>query len=706
MIGKTLAHYEILEKIGAGGMGEVYAARDTKLDRRVALKILPASMSCDTDLRARFAREVKAVAALNHPGIVTIYSVEESDGICFFAMEFVAGSGLGSIIPESGLPLERFLDLAIPLVDAVGAAHSGGIVHRDLKPDNVMITQDERVKILDFGLAKHCPTQNSVGSSTTASAPEPELTRDRIVGSTPYMSPEQIEGNAIDPRSDVFSLGIVLYEMITAARPFHANSRAALMASILRDPPIAFPESCSHCPPGLESILLRCLDKDPERRYANALELHADLVGLRESSSSLPGATLTSFTVKEILQRPAVAVLPFVNLGGNEEDEYLVDGIAEDIVTALSSWRWFPVIALNSTRPYRSKDVDVKQVGRELEASYILEGSVRKAGERVRISAHLLNTESGLQLWGDRYDRKLSDIFELQDEISARIVGSVEPELSRAEQQRALRKRPDSLDAWDCCLRAMTHLHQLTKKDTLEARRLLERAIELDPESSHAQSWLAVCHYEMAMSGWSEKPPEDFAESFQAARHAVELDDGNWMAHFMLGMGYLWTRRDYELGTEENHFAVTLNPSAPSAHHGLACLLDFSGRWAEAIPELHTILRLDPRYKYTSVVLSDLALSHLMLRGFNEAREFAEKSVRAFPHYVRAYQRLGSCLGHMDHLEAAAEIRRKLLERQPDFSMAYVESTYPFKNPDDREFFVEGLRKAGFLGAAPSGNPY
>lgn len=399
---------------------------------------------------------------------------------------------------------------------------------------------------------------------------------------------------------------------------------------------------------------------------------------------------------EEMFQRPAVAVLPFSNMSGDAEQEYFVDGITQDIVSALSYWRWFPVIARNSTLPFKQKATDVTEIGRKLGARYLLDGSVRKAGGRVRITAQLIDASSGHQLWSQRYDRDLTDIFEIQDEITSSIVASLEPELQRAEQERAQRKRPQDLGAWDCCHRALTHQWKYTQEHYREAFALVRRAIELDPKSSYARSMLAICLYEWTMAGWSDNPRRDFQEVFDAASEAVALDEADWLGHFMKGMGYMWTQRAYDLGIVENRRAVKLNPSAPSAYHGLACVLSFTGDWNEAIAPLHKLLRLDPQYRFAGSALADLSLAHLMLRDFDEARSFGEKAIQSQPWFVRSYQRLASCLGHMGDTERAADVMARLRQRQPDFSLAYIDATYPFRLAADREFFLEGLRKAGF----------
>ncbi len=695
VIGRTLKHFKVVGSLGKGGMGEVWVAEDLKLHRRVALKILSSEFAADPAWQHRFKREAQAIAALNHPNIVMIYSIEECDGLRFFTMELVDGRTLAELIPDGGLELEEFLAIALPLADAVGSAHGKGVTHRDLKPANVMIDALGRVKVLDFGLAiqaRPAPRPTAVAGAPMTDGPG--MTRDgEVAGTLPYMSPEQIQGERVSTSSDVFSLGVILHEMLAGRRPFSGPSEIALAASILRDEPPPISASRPELSKELDIIVARCLSKAPSARYATASEL---LDALRQVRAQTPQRSdVAPIANDELFARPAVAVLPFANMSGDAEQEYFVDGITQDIVSALSYWRWFPVIARNSTLAYKNKAVDVAEIAQKIGARYLLEGSVRKVGARVRITAQLIDAATTHQIWTRRYDRDLTDIFEVQDEISASIVASLEPELQRAEQQRAMRKRPQDFGAWDCCQRALAHQWKFTPNDYEQAIALARRGIALDPSSSYARSMLAICLFEQTMAGWSADAPQTFRDSFDAASEAVALDDKDWLGYFMKGMGYLWTQRAYDLGMEALRHAVTLNPSAPSAYHGLACLLSFAGHWREAIPPLHKVFRLDPQYRFAASAQADLCLAHLLLREFDKARELGEKAIGVQPSFVRSYQRLACCLGHMGEESQARAVAEQLLHRQPHFSLKYVDATYPFKHTEDRDFFLEGLQRAG-----------
>jgi TolB-like protein/lipopolysaccharide biosynthesis regulator YciM len=408
--------------------------------------------------------------------------------------------------------------------------------------------------------------------------------------------------------------------------------------------------------------------------------------------------------------RPAVAVFPFDNLSEDPDQAYLADGITEDIITALSCWRRFPVIARNSTAFYKTKLGSAARAAQELGARYFLQGSMRRAGDKFRISVQLVDSNSGTQLWAQRYDRDCRDFFAVQDEITTSIVQSIEPQLSRAELHRALRKHPDNLDSWDYTQRALarlygafSHLHEYAGADAAEARTLLQKAIELDPSSSYAHTLLALSHFHDALSGWTKNPPRVLAATLQAARRAVELDDDDWLAHALLGIGLLWTSRQYDRAQHEVERAIALNPSAVIAHQFSGCVAVFAGRPQEAQEHLETVLQLDPRYQSRSLILADLSLARLLLGDLDGALADAREAIRHEPGSARAYHRLVAALGHKGPKAEAQDALRKLLQLQPDLSDTYLRSTYPFRLPQHMAIFAEGFQRAGWNGAITLG---
>ena len=416
--GTRLGAYEIVALLGAGGMGEVYRAHDPRLGRDVAIKVLPAAFSADPERLRRFEQEARAVAALSHANIVTIHSVEEADGNRFITMELVEGEPLSNLIQPGGLPPDRLVAVAIPLADALAAAHAKGITHRDLKPANIMVGPDCRVTVLDFGLAKLQVSAPGAGAATAL--PTADLTREgRIVGTVAYMSPEQAEGKPIDHRSDLFSLGVILYEMATGRRPFTGETSMSIMSSILRDTPPSITDLKGTLPRELGRIIRRALTKDAERRYQTAKDLRNELEDLKREIESRP-------VVPVIPPRPAervasIAVMPFTDMSAAKDQDWFCDGIAEEILNALTPLKGLRVAARTSAFSFKGKGDDLRTIGEKLSVTTVLEGSVRRAGDRVRITVQLGDVQNGFQLWSERFDRELKDIFDLQDEIAKAI---------------------------------------------------------------------------------------------------------------------------------------------------------------------------------------------------------------------------------------------------------------------------------------------
>ena len=397
-----------------------------------------------------------------------------------------------------------------------------------------------------------------------------------------------------------------------------------------------------------------------------------------------------------VLSRPAVAVLPFENLSGDPADDFLGDGIAEDLITALCHWRWFPVIARNSSFVFKGRHVDITAVGSELGARYVVEGSVRRAGDRVRVTAQLIDASTGHHVWAQRYDRQIDDIFALQDELTEQIAVHIEPELSRAERQRAERKPQRNLAAWEINLRALGLIRKGGPADLQEAQRLLQESLRLDPTSSRTHAIKAFGLYQQALLGWTADPIAASASYYRDAHRAVELDEDNWLAHALLGMSVLWHRRDFDTASHEVFRAIDLNPSAALAHQFLGCVLIFDGRPAEASPHLEAALRLNPRGNAATLLLSDLSLSHLLMGKHPEAVAYARRALNEFPGDTRALQRLLAALGHLGAAEEAAETLRLLEKRQGRLTLDYIDATYPFRRPGDRDILLDGLARAGW----------
>jgi serine/threonine-protein kinase len=610
----TLGHYEIVRKIGAGGMGDVYLARDTRLDREVALKILPPELADDPTRRARFMKEAKAVAALNHPNIVTVHSVEEAGGLRFMTMELVRGCTLADLVRPNGVSVSRFFEITIPLVDALAAAHQQGITHRDLKPSNVMVADDGRVKVLDFGLAKAQSDARGAAALETHSATQ----EGRVVGTPAYMSPEQAEGKVVDHRTDIFSLGIVFYELLAGVRPFKGASAVAIASAILRDTP---PPIGGVVPEALERIVHRCLAKAPADRYWSARDLRLDLEQARSHAAPLRQliadrrvsrrvTMLTGGIALAILAALAatwpqpprevavrtLAVLPFVNAANDPDLEYLCDGITENLIQRISSLRSLTVMARSTVFNFKDAEVAPLDAGRQLGVDAILAGSVIRQAGRLRITAELVDVATGARLWGNTYDRAAAEVMLLQDEITAAIVDDGIHLQPSGEERHALARHPTSdSEAYEWYLRARHAVMRNTEEDLLAARELLQRAVNRDPQFAAAHGALAASFVVAAVDGF-ERPTEAFPEAQRILRRALSIDPQLPVARSTaIGVAFFF---DWDWATVRREWRTLDSfqyPDLPLQEHYVSAF----SRWvlagpAEALRVVRQLRALDP----------------------------------------------------------------------------------------------------------------
>jgi non-specific serine/threonine protein kinase len=582
MLGQSVAHYRITKKIGSGGMGVVYEAEDAQLGRQVALKFLPPDMAQDAGALERFQREARAASALNHPGICTVHAIEQFEGQHFIVMELLEGETLAARLHKGALELSLLLDLAIQVADALESAHARGIVHRDLKPANIFLNTRGQLKILDFGLAKierGAAKGGDAGSEAPTAAQPEHLTRaGATLGTVSYMSPEQARGQLTDARTDIFSLGTVLYQMATGTLPFAGDTSAVVFDAILNREPVPLTETNTSLPADLDRILGKALEKDRNLRYQHAGDLKTDLLRLKRDVSSGPrrGEAGDSRSGAVKATQKSVAVLYFENLSGIKEDEYLRDGVTEDIITELFKIKELKIFSRPTVLAFRDKPITALQIGQQLGAAYVLTGSLRRAGNRLRINAQLVDTTTDFPLWSERYDREMQDVFEVQDEIARKIAEALRITLSPQEKEALAAKPTENLQAYEQYLRGKSFTRRLTRQDLQFALQMFENAVALDPGFALAYAAIAhVCaqyhfHYE-GIPVWIER-----AEA--AARRAAELAKD--APEVLVAQGWiLYAKGDHEHAVRLAETAIERKRDCEGAYYLILRAMFAAGRY-------------------------------------------------------------------------------------------------------------------------------
>jgi serine/threonine protein kinase/Tfp pilus assembly protein PilF len=620
--GGHVGPYDIVAPLGAGRMSEVYRARDPRLGREVAIKVLPAEFSADADRLRRFEQEARAAATLNHPNILAVYDIGTHDGSPYIVSELLDGQTLRERLAEGTLAVRKVVEFVSQLVCGLAAAHAKGIIHRDLKPDNVFVTRDGRVKILDFGLAKTAPV---VGCADVTRAPQ---TLDgTVLGTVGYMAPEQLRGEPVDARADIFAVGVIVHELITGQTPFRRSSAADTISAVLReDPPDLAVQPGAPAP--LARIVRHCLEKDPIDRFQSARDLGFALETIGDVASSPPAKT-------EIEDR-SIAVLPFANMSADSDGEYFSDGLAEELINALTHLPGLRVAARTSAFRFRGRDVDIKEIGRALRVATVLEGSVRRMGHRLRVTAQLINVADGYHRWSERYDREMADVFEIQDDIVASIIKALAPTL--LGEVKAVKRPTDNLEAYELYLKGRQYWYQRSPGFMALAIRLFEQAIALDPDYTLAYAGLADCHTIMRPYGWvSEATSRPLAET--ALMRALTLDPMLAEVQCSQAQFILWFERAWLQAEPYLRRALELSPRWSLPHVVYAYFLAAAYRPEEALAQLDVALDLDPLSPFAHAMGAEVMY---MNRSFPEAERLACRALDLQPDSHLALQMLAA----------------------------------------------------------------
>jgi len=687
MIGHTLDRYRILEKIGVGGMGEVYRARDERLQRDVALKVLPPGTLNTPELRQRFRQEALTLSRLNHPHVATVHDFDTQGGVDFLVMEFVPGVSLADRLAQGALPEKEIVKLMTQVALALGEAHEKGVVHRDLKPGNIMVTPKGQVKVLDFGLAKLVRRDIEISGEVTSDISE----RNIAGGTLPYMSPEQLCGDSVDTRTDIYSFGTVLYEMMTGQRPFRETQAAKMIDVILHQVPVPPRVINARISPEIERIALKCLEKDRENRYQSAVDLTVDLRRLEVTASTLsiphlparrnpwrrtfvwsaPAAlallvaavALNLGGLRDRIFPPpsthveSVAVLPLTTPAGNPEQEYFADGMTDALIAELANISALRVISRTSIMRYKGSTKSVPEIARELKVDAVLEASALESGGRVRITARLIRASSDTNIWNNSYERDLRDVLDLQREVASAVAREIRVALTPREAARLALSSPVNPAAYVAYIKGRYFLNKRTREDLTKAMDLFQLAIANDP--SYAPAYVGLSDAYIVAGGGAYIAPErahPLAEA--AAKRALELDDSSAEAHVSLAtvrfMHYEWAAAEQEFRR-----ALALNPNYATAHHWYALHLAALGRSAEAIEHARRAQELDP---LSLVITANTGWCYFLARQYDLAIEQTRNALDLDPSFDSAYGYMGFALVEKGMAKEALEAFRKAQE--------------------------------------------
>ncbi len=676
MTGKIISHYKILEKLGEGGMGVVYKAEDTDLKRNVAIKFLSTTLSGSDENKQRFFREARSAAALNHPNILGIYEISEQNNSLFLVMEFVDGvtlkSHINSLGTGTGIPVPQALEWIEQITQGLKCAHDMNIIHRDIKTENVMISKDGRLKIMDFGLAK---LKGDAGITKTKTS----------VGTLSYMSPEQAHAIPADHRCDIWALGVVFYEILTGELPFKAEHEAGLIYLILNEEPPAPSTLNRKVPQQIDVLVQKMMQKDREKRFNNVDELLKELSAIRSSTISSAAQNL----------KKSIAVLPFDNIGTEKENEYFGDGLTEELIVNLSKLNEIDVVSRTTSMAYKDAKKDTKTVGRELNVRYILEGSVRKFQDNIRITVQLIDVESDRQLWAEAYKGKLEDVFDIQEQVSKQIVDALMLKLSPKEKV-VLTKRPTlNADAFDCYLRARDHLYRRTKKNVEFSIQLFQKTIELDPRYASAYAGLGEAYANLFQDYdtkeiWLDKAIES---AFKALMYDPTLSE----AYVALGLAY-FNKKSISEAIESTKKAVELDPTNYIAYWILGRIYHTTDRDAEAVDLLEKAIELNPDF-YTAY--TDLKMVYARLGKEDKTKEILDKLLVLVPKYLskhpddsRSRVYYATDLAQAGRNDEAKAEAAKALELSPGDPLMLYNAACCYARMNENKLAIDALRKS------------
>jgi len=723
-VGQSLGRYQLLSLLGAGGMGEVYRARDTHLEREVAIKILPPALASNAEALARFKREARAVAALSHPNILAIHDFGSEHGVTYAVMELLEGETLRARLSRSALGWREAVEIGTEIAEGLAAAHAKGITHRDLKPENLFLTSAGQVKILDFGIARVKPAVSSEAKTLTSTRPE-TTEPGRLIGTYGYMSPEQVRGEAVEGPSDLFALGIVMYELVSGRRPFAGESPMETMAAVLKEEPPTLAGTSNGVPAEVERVIRHCLEKQVGERYQSARELAADLQTLVSGGK----APLLAPAISQLSLRPvwwagaavvilllgiavwwyfaggrgaaidSLAVLPLVNASGDADTEYLSDGITESLINSLSQLPKLKVMARGTVFSYKGKQMDPRKAGQELGVRAVLTGRMMQRGDTLIIGTELVNVADGSQLWGEQYTRKFSNILALQGELAQQISKKLRLALTGEQQKRLTKHYTENAEAYRLYLQGYYYSNRLTPDGLKKGIELLNQAVEVDPANALTYAGLAYSY--AAASDQIMSPSEAMLKVKAAAQRALELDETLGEAHTWLA--YVKSRYEWDwVGGEREYLrALELNPNYAPAHQWYGSYLAEQGRMEKAIAEMTRACELDP---LTSWINTYLAWFYYLARQPDEAITRLRKIIQTDPNFIIAHSTLGAAYEQKGMFEEAINELKKARLLDPKCCLPHLGYIYAIsgRRGEAQRMLDELLKQA----KQPDFNPY